>query len=423
MKIKTFKILLSLVIVYLLSISNNSQICFAQIECFADVRPPTYDLYCENSEIISSANISYDLSDNDLFLQGYAQVNFEYSVSADNQNIEFTIPFISSATDVPDFEVLANDKVIYGEVFYGSNFYNYFPKDKLRQAIKNTNSSTLKENAIGTLYTIYPNESQTTVTINLNEIAGMIYDNYYTSSSVNIERRMILQINNATKTEQAFFIIGEQSDKALTSSSKFTKEKMTCMQYLERNFEINKDYYDNYNNLSIDFFISQINRILKNKSICNYNDFFFNSINMSRLNLYKFTTNVRENTKINYSMQAKLQLDNTYNPRIYYLHHTSIGKHPTKYIVKSNANAPFIINSSEPMQKYDNRYTVNLKNQDFYCELCASEHPIPIVYENSEPTSKKYTILIIIDIICGILLIISLINIAIYIIRTKRHHN
>ena len=76
----------------------------ASAETFEE-RIPTYGLYCEEAELIKSGTVNFDLTDAELLSQGKGVKQSSYQVTAANREVEFAIPFVSSAMKLPPITV------------------------------------------------------------------------------------------------------------------------------------------------------------------------------------------------------------------------------------------------------------------------------------------------------------------------------
>ena len=94
----------------------------AQAQTF-EQRIPSFGLYCEDTAIIQTGTVKYDLSDAKTVAQGKATIQSSYQVAAVDRTVEFAIPFISSAKNAPPFSITANEQKIDGSIWYGNNFF------------------------------------------------------------------------------------------------------------------------------------------------------------------------------------------------------------------------------------------------------------------------------------------------------------
>lgn len=255
---------------------------------------PSFGLFCKDKEVIRSGAIKYDLSNGDTVTKRKGIMQSNYQLTAVNRTVEFSIPFIASAENIPSFSVIANGQKINGSICYGDSFSSEKYTD-FETLIDKTYSPIINENLNGTLYTITPDNETITIELLFAEGKNRCFI-YETSnnlmSSVSTNGTFTWTFNNAyTNEEYKIFIIGENSDFSFSCSSNYQSEIMTCKEFIDSQYEYLKELYDLYG-VNINFLYSMVNNVLQNKQSINYDDLFFHSMSTQRFNVYKFSLHI-----------------------------------------------------------------------------------------------------------------------------------
>lgn len=112
-----------------------------------------YGLYSK-SDVITKGSVQYDFTNDEQFSDRAVEIQSQYTVLASAQEVEFIIPFISAANNVPKFDVKVGGQAVEGSIYYGAPTNGYYGlDDNITEFIDNTYSSVLDENVTGTLYT------------------------------------------------------------------------------------------------------------------------------------------------------------------------------------------------------------------------------------------------------------------------------
>lgn len=159
-KTMTCAILLLSLLIAFVALTANANLN-AQAQTF-EQRIPNYGLYCNDSATITSGKVKFDLTDTELLSQGKGIVQYEYQVAANDGEVEFAIPFLARARELPLISVTVNGQAVEGSVWFGDEAFwidNEFD-------IENTYSPILDESVTGTLYTVIPDSN--TITISLS---------------------------------------------------------------------------------------------------------------------------------------------------------------------------------------------------------------------------------------------------------------
>ncbi len=281
--------------------------------------------------------MKYDLSDAEAIKQGKATIQSSYQIAAVNRTVEFEIPFISSAENAPLFSITANEQKINGSIWYGNTFFSSDDDTDFESLIADTYSTDIDETAIGTLYTITPDNE--TISIELSFAEGkhnsFIYDtsNQITASNSADGTNTWTLKNAQIKQDYKFFIVGEITDHSFSCSSEYTTETIACKEFIDRQYEYLQELYDEYG-IAVDFLYSIFNRVLQNSLSAKYDTLFFNAINIQRLNVYKFSLQLDTATLINYELPVDIQRNYAFTPTIYLLEQKSLGNYPIRYIAE-----------------------------------------------------------------------------------------
>lgn len=97
-------------------------ICQAEAQTF-EQRIPNYGLYCSDADVIKSGTVKFDMTDSELLEQGAGKQKSEYCIAETNHEVEFTIPFILSARNVPTISVAVDGRTIEGSIWYGEGVF------------------------------------------------------------------------------------------------------------------------------------------------------------------------------------------------------------------------------------------------------------------------------------------------------------
>ena len=379
---------------------------------------PTYGLYCENSTLIKSGAANFDFTNDDLFSERGCIKQSEHHVMATNGEVEFAIPFVSSAMNLPDIVVNVNGERVIGTAWYGySGLWSEYAFD-----IKKTYSPVLHESIIGTLYTFTPDSDAVTVSLKLNEGKSYIYEtsNHYSSSYDTEDNRHTWTLKNASLLhEYSFFIFGDTTECIFESSCGYEMQTITCKEFIDTQYEIFKEYYDYSGGVPIEFFYSVVNRVIQEKTIISYDELFTNSIDTYRVNAYKFKVSLESDSIISYELPVSIQTNYGYKPYVYYVEQRHVGSYPVAYCIKLREDVPYIIDSSVTIENGTDTYIAEIAD-DFGFYFSASENPSEIQSPKLPRLSKtQLTICIVCGVVGGVALI--LLGVSIFImVRDKK---
>lgn len=385
---------------------NVSFAMAAQAQTF-DKIIPTYGLFCEESGLVRSGTVNFDLTDTELLSNETGVKHSEYRIAVANREVEFAIPFISSAKNVPAISVSVNGQTVKGAVWYGhSGFWQDYEFD-----IEKTYSPVLDENLIGTLYTVIPDSDTIIVSLKFSEIRSYIYETssaYLSSQSV--DGRDVWTLKNAlSKSSYSFFVLGDSTVCTFESSCEYQMEQLTCKEYIDSQYEYYEEYYEYLGGVPIELFYSIVNRVIINNTNISYEELFTNSINTNRVNAYKFKIPLASDSIISYEMPVNVQSNFAYSPIIYGVEQKKVGSYPIAYTIELSNDVPYIIESSIIMQRNGLRYKAETAD-DFSFVVSASDKPINSSAGNNNVETNRTVI-----IVCSIVGSVAFIGIVVFI--------
>lgn len=379
---------------------------FTAINAYAedyDALIPTFGLYCYNDEVNLRGSVNIDMTDNEQFQKGLAQMQSEYYASAGGQEVEFTLPFLARVMDMPDIKIYVDDQPVDGQIYYGDEHGFYYENIDVEEALQEAYSTEFDETIKGTLYEVIPDAETITVSFTLSEGQSLIYQTSNHLSSSRSARHMEITMHNAQmKSKYQFFVIGDFSQEEFTASCEVQKREMTCKAYIDEVYVGVKEYYDNCGNPPVEFLYARVNAIMAHKQFYEFGNLFFDSISRYRVNFYRFRTTVSENTKISFSYVLDIQYDTHYRPTIYRIKQIHSGNYPVDFKLKLNESNPYILLDSGANQPNDREYNVECNNQDFSCTFSSTRSPINRLQEQREQEAKDARTRLIISIVCGV---------------------
>lgn len=373
-----------------------------------------YGLYSK-SDVITKGSVQYDFTNDEQFFERVVEIQSQYMVSASAQEVEFIIPFISAANNVPKFDVKVGGQAVEGSIYYGAPTNGYFGlDDNITEFIDNTYSSVLDENVTGTLYTIAPTTDELNVTITIPDNSCLIYQtsNHYSSTTKKGEISFTMK-NALSRTEYCYYIIGESKGQ-FTSENGYKEETISCKGFVDKYYKQAQEYLE-YSKLPIEFLYAQMNSLINSTLRYDFDTLFFNSITDYRLNTFRFNVQLEEETVITYASQGKIRLNSYYKPYKYEIEHTRTGSYPIDYKVNLNEATPYMLESKGMEQG---------STENLYCAFSSSKEPINIIEQQQkeyEDTEKRNKIIVTVcGIVGGIAFIVLVISIIQLILTKKR---
>lgn len=368
-----------------------------------DALIPSFGLYCSDETVDLRGNVNIDMTDNEQFNKGLAQMQTEYYASADGQEVDFSLPFLARVMDMKDIKIYVDDQLAEGQIYYGGEHGFYYENIDVEEAWQNAYSTEFDDTIMGTLYEVIPDAETITVSFTLSERQSLIYETSNHLSSSRSSRHMEITMHNAQmKSKYQFFVIGDLSKEEFTASCEVHKREMTCKSYIDEVYTEVKEYYDNCGNTPVEFLYSQVNAIMAEKSFYEFVDLFFDSISRYRINFYKFRVNVSENTKISFSSILDIQYDSHYRPMIYRIKQIQAGNYPVNFKVKLNKSNPYILLDSGTIQPDNSEYIAQCNAEDFTFKFSSTANPVNWLLEQREQEAKNARVRLIISIICGV---------------------
>lgn len=403
--------LLSLVVA-LVALSANTYLN-AQAQTF-EQSIPNYGLYCNNPEMITSGKVKFDLTDTELLSQGKGVAQYEYQVAANDGEVEFAIPFLARARELPQISVTVNGKAVEGSVWFGDEAFwieNEFDIEK-------TYSPVLDDSITGTLYTVIPDSETITISLSYTEFKSFIYEtSNHLSSTDSASGSHTWTLHNAlSKPSYCFFVFGDPTGNTFDSSCEFQTETITCKEFIERQYNLFEDYYDYYGEVPMEVFYSVVNKVLQNKMYMSYDRLFFDAVDSMRLNAYKFSIPIEADSVIRYEMPVSVQRNYAFKPVIYMAEQKQVGNYATSYTIELSSDIPYIIESSIKPDSKGVNFTAETE-EDFYFVFSASKNPTNIIPSNN---GKLNNIGLIVGIVVGCVVLIVGVVLTIYFICRRR---
>ena len=249
----------------------------------------SFSLYCEESDIIQKATVEYSTGNFDAS-QRYTLEHSIYEISASpNQIINFSIPFISSAINAPLFQLQVDGKPVKGEILYGERFFYDYENIDIPSALNKTYSQNLDDSIMGTIYLFKPEKECFTVNTTTSEKQSLIYQTSNSISKSTDKKRFSLTIKNAfSLPEYVFFVTNGDFTELNVTDATYEKETLSCKNFINRYYSEYKEFYEEYDNLPVEFFYAEMNEILVNPSRYEFNEIFFYSFTRKRFNTYNF---------------------------------------------------------------------------------------------------------------------------------------
>lgn len=368
-----------------------------------DALIPSFGLYCYDKQVDMRGNVSINMADDEQFKSGLAQMQAEYYASAGGQEVVFSLPFLARAMDMQNIKVYVDDLPVDGQLYYGDKRAIIYENTDMEEAIENAFPIELDETIKGTLYEVIPDAETITVSFTLSEGQSLIYQTSNQLSSSHSVRHMEITMYNALmESKYQFFVMGDISQEEFTASCEVQKREMTCKSYIDEVYAAGKEYYDTCGKTPVEFLYSQVNAIIAEKRFCEFGDLFFDSIKQYRVNLFKFSAAVSENTKISFSYALNIQYDTHYKPTVYKIKQIHSGNYPVDFKVKLNNSNPYVLLDSGSIKPDNREYTAECINEDFTCAFSASANPVDWLQQQREQEEKDARTRLIILIVCGV---------------------
>ena len=329
---------------------------------------PTYSLYTKDN-IIEKEIVNYDISS----VQDYKIIEeLQYNVTAEQGSVhDFYLPISAPVYDIPSIEVKVNGTAIETELLYGSNLYHYLGQNDIEKAINDSFGRALDDTISGTLYKFNVVKDSLTITYKKADKQPMIYQTSNSTQSSFNEGKITYTTN--AKAGDVYVIFAINGDlEFVDSDATFTKETVTCKQFVDNYYSAWAEYYVE-SNIEKEFLYSEMNRLLNTKNSETLDDFFF-SIHNYRLNFLKFSIAMETTSStINYVKKARVQRDTTYEPYIHLFERKKTAQYPTEYTIKMSEEFPFVIESNIALNKEGDMYKATSNEDSFYAIYCSEE--------------------------------------------------
>lgn len=261
---KVGKLLVAEIFLLVILISNIPLSLYAQAQTF-EQHIPNYGLYCKDTEVVKSGMVKFDMTDFELLEQGTGVQKSEYQVTATNSDMEFVIPFISSAINCPAITVMVNEHRVEGSVWYGDGVFGTDNSFDIRKV----SSPIMDESITGTLYTVIPDSDIINISLSFTERKSLIYETSNNFSSyLSEDGSHSFTLRNAlSRPNYSFFVVGETTGHAFTSDCEYQTEILTCKEFVDVQYEKFKEYYEGCGGIKVEFLYSMVNKALSNKAL------------------------------------------------------------------------------------------------------------------------------------------------------------
>lgn len=304
---------------------------------------PSFGLYCNEPEALKSGEVTFVLTDAELLKSGVGRSKCRYVVGSADTETEFAVPFISSAMNVPAFNVTVNGQKVVGAVWYGGKALS---SDSVFD-VADTYPPCLDESVTGTLYTVIPDGDTVTVSLSFADKECFVYEtSNNVSSSQSADGHYAWTIRNAlSNPDYCFFVVGEASKHSFVSSCSYTTETVTCKEFVNGQYDKRSEYYGDVG-VSVELLYSLVNGALQSKSGVNCDRLFYDSVNDTRFNAYKFGVPSGAEAVVSYETPISVHCDYGFAPSVYSVEQRALTPCPTKYVVELNGEIPYITEAS-----------------------------------------------------------------------------
>lgn len=359
-----------------------------------DLHTPSFGLYCENQNADIHGNVKFIIDEN-----GQAKQYSEYTINGTNK-LDFKIPFISNAYDLPQIEIKVNEKAVTGTVGYGKSIFSHNDNFNFNYFY----TADISNDLTGTLYTLKTLNERLTVNLKTYGKQIFIYQLPYEHCCQTSNGSYTFSFDN-TKTENTYEIYALNGDfETFESNADTVKETLSLKEFIDRKYKELNEYYGNYKNIKADFFYALANSLIDSQTNCEFYDFFIDSITKRRLNAYTYSVGTKElPCKIAFTTSVTVQKNNAFTPIIYLTEQAATGNYNTDYTIELNNKIPFIIESSAKINKQSEYiYTAKNVTGNFYFVFSSTQKPKSI-YINDEKDNLILVIIVILSIaICNL---------------------
>lgn len=414
MKKNAFLLLTVIAIISSILISTSP---IANAQTFT-VRTPNFSLYSDTPEVIKRGEVIYDTSRFSP-IDGIVAEHSVYHVSATiGQTLNFSIPFLSSAIDLPPFDVDVNGKTINGIVNYGDTFFDFTNEFDYIEAICATRSSVLDNSASGTLYIIKPTESSFTVHLKYQNGQALIYESAGRQSSTS-DANGITMTMESTQSEYAFYVTNGDFTEFSTIGAEYVRESLSQKDFVDRYYLLFQEFYEDTGTPPIEFFYSLMNMVSEQYT-CKFDDFFYSSYALQRFNTYNFSIIAEtEDVVITIDTVATVQPNSRFSPAAYLVEQIRTTSCPIEYSFELSREYPYLLESSSRTTRNNNNYTTTVSEGNFYYIFCSEKKPTDLYATNNGLTTIQIVLILIACVICVVLVVSTTILIVSH-IKSKR---
>ena len=351
---------------------------------------PAFSLYSASADTIQRGEVSYDLGNFDPNTCKVTEKSVYHISATEGQTLEFSIPFVSSAINVPDFDVQVNGEAVNGTIRYGEKFVHYSDDFDLNAAFENIYSSELDASITGTLYIFTPQQDTFTLETQISPNQNVIYQtsNSHTGSESS-ETFSIIMNNALSLSEYAFFVTNGDFAEISVTGAEYVKETLSCKAFIDRYYAVYKDFYDECGNPPIEFFYSQMDRVLKGRLNYSFDEIFFDSLSAFRFNTYQFRiSNPDSEFSIVYDMITDIQANHIFSPAVYLIEQVRMGNYLIEYSLSLSDQFPYLLESHGSLRQKGSGYQITVSEGDFYIVFSSSQNPIDLSAEPKRSEKK-----------------------------------
>ncbi len=351
---------------------------------------PTFSLYSASADTIQRGEVTYALDSFDPNTCKVTEKSVYHISATEGQTLELSIPFVSSAIDIPDFDVQVNGEVVNGTIRYGEKFVHYSDDFDLNAAFENIYSSGLNTSLTGTLYIFTPQQDTFTLETKISPSENVIYQSSNSHTGSESSETFSIIMNNALSlAEYAFFVTNGDFAEISVTGTEYVKETLSCKTFIDRYYTVYKEFYDECGSPPIEFFYSQMDRVLKGQSNYSFDEIFFDSFSAFSFNTYQFCISAPDGEfSILYDMITNIQANSIFSPAVYLIEQARTGSYLIEYSLSLSDQFPYLLESHGSVRQKRNGYLIAVSEGDFYIVFSSSQNPIDLSAEPKRSEKK-----------------------------------
>ncbi len=305
-----------------------------------------------------------------------------------------------------------------GTVNYGDRIFDLSDNFDHTKAINSIRSSKIDSSASGTLYIIKPTDSSFTVHLNYESDQALIYQSSRRLTSVNGIDGFTITMESS-QSEYAFYVTNGDFTEFSTIGAEYERESLSQKDFIDRYYLMFQEFYDKAGSPPIEFLYSLMN-IAAEQYYYDFDDFFFYSYTIRRMNTYNFSIVAEsEDVTIAYDTVATVQANGQFSPVVFLVEQIRTTSCPIKYSFELSKEYPYLLESCTKAQKSENGYTMTVSEGYFYYVFCSVKRPKNL-YANNNALTTPLIVSSVIGFIAGIVLIVSVTSIIVSYIKAKK---